>query len=118
MIELLILAGSFYALGLEANWVVVILSYAVADLIGRLAPTPGGIGFTEAGMVTFLHQFDGMGLNQAAAATFLFRFLLFVVPALYGSLVYYFLWAPKVYGGNELNQVARSANFCEARSYS
>lgn len=35
-----------------------------------------------------------MDINHAAAATFLFRILLFLMPALYGSLSYLFIWSP------------------------
>lgn len=98
--ELTILVGCFLALGLRADLVVVILAYAVADVLGRVAPTPGGFGLTEVGMVAFLHNFDGMALNEAAAVTFLFRFLLFLLPAFYGCLCYlYFL--PSVEGSAE-----------------
>jgi uncharacterized protein (TIRG00374 family) len=92
--ELTILWACFSALGLRADPVVLVLAYGVADVIGRIAPTPGGFGLTEVGMVAFLHQLDGMGTNEAAAATFLFRFLLFLVPAVYGTICYLFLWKP------------------------
>ena len=92
LIELTILWGSFTSLGISASPEVILLAYAVADVIGRIAPTPGGFGLTEVGMVAFLHRFDGMDVNEAAAATFLFRFLLFLVPALYGGLCYLFIW--------------------------
>ncbi len=100
LIELTILWGSFASLGISASPEVVLMGYALADVIGRIAPTPGGFGLTEVGMVAFLHRFDGMDVNEAAAATFLFRFLLFLVPAFYGGLCYLFAWSrlkmPKV----------------------
>ena len=42
-IELTTLWMSFYALGVPAPLLVVVLGYAVADLIGRVAPLPGGL---------------------------------------------------------------------------
>lgn len=92
--EIAILWASFAVLDLTATPLVLILSYAIADILGRVAPTPGGFGLTEVGMVAFLHSVDGMNLNEAAAATFLFRFLLFIVPVIYGGLCYLFLWSP------------------------
>ena len=92
LIELTILWSSFAALGVQVHPLVMILAYAVADLVGRVAPTPGGFGLTEVGMVAFVHKFDAIDLNEAAAATFLFRFLLFLLPAFYGCLCYLLLW--------------------------
>ena len=99
-LELLILWFSFAALGLYPTLVVVVMGYAVADIVGRVAPTPGGFGVTEVGMVSLIHHLGEVGLNEAAAATFLFRFLLFLLPALYGSLCYLFLWAPLIRAGD------------------
>jgi uncharacterized protein (TIRG00374 family) len=93
-IEVLILWASFFALGLQAPLMVIVLGYTVSDLIGRVAPTPGGFGLTEVGMVAMVTHLTGMGVNGAAAGTFLFRFLLFLLPALYGSLCYLFGWIP------------------------
>ena len=94
MIELAVLWGSFAALGLKVAPLVALMAYALSDFLGRIAPTPGGFGLTEVGMVALLHSFDGLDINQAAAATFLFRFLLFLLPAIYGSLCYVTLWMP------------------------
>lgn len=94
LVELAILWASFFALGLEVSPVALVLAYAVADVVGRIAPTPGGVGLTEMGMVALLAKVDGMDINHAAAATFLFRILLFLMPALYGSLSYLFIWSP------------------------
>lgn len=94
LIELAVLWGSFAALGLKVAPLVALMAYALSDFLGRIAPTPGGFGLTEVGMVALLHSFDGLDINQAAAATFLFRFLLFLLPAIYGSLCYVTLWMP------------------------
>lgn len=94
LIELAILWGAFAALDLQVSPLILLLAYGVADLVGRIAPTPGGFGVTELGMVALLHNLAGMNPNEAAAATFLFRFLLFLVPAIYGSLCYLFVWIP------------------------
>lgn len=93
-LELFALWLAFRALGLEANPLLLIMAYCTADLIGRLAPTPGGFGFTEVGMVALLHSFSALTLNQAAAGTFLFRGILYLAPAIYGVLSYLFLWVP------------------------
>ena len=93
-LELFALWLAFHALGLEANPLLLVMAYCTADLIGRLAPTPGGFGFTEVGMVALLSSFSALTLNQAAAATFLFRGIMYLAPAIYGLLSYLFLWVP------------------------
>lgn len=115
--ELGILWASFFALDLDVSPVALVLAYAVADVVGRIAPTPGGVGLTEMGMVALLARVDGMSINHAAAATFLFRILLFLLPALYGSLSYLFIWTPMSQARNdgkspqgELESVASSAS--------
>ncbi len=92
--ELAISWASFAALDLWVSPVALVMAYAVADVVGRIAPTPGGVGLTELGMVAILHSVDGMDVNHAAAATFLFRILIYLLPALYGGLFYLFVWAP------------------------
>ena len=93
-LELFALWLAFHALGLDANPLLLIMAYCTADLIGRLAPTPDGFGFTEVGMVALLHSFSTLTLNQAAAATFLFRGTIYLAPAIYGLFSYLFLWIP------------------------
>lgn len=92
--ELAISWASFAALDLWVSPVALVMAYAVADVVGRVAPTPGGVGLTELGMVAILHSVDGMDVNHAAAATFLFRILIYLIPALYGGLFYLFVWTP------------------------
>lgn len=92
--EIAILWIAFQALDLTVSPVALVLAYAVADVVGRIAPTPGGVGLTELGMVALLHNVDGMDINHAAASTFLFRILIYLLPALVGGLSYLFVWTP------------------------
>ena len=87
-LEFLLLWVSFAALGLQVNPLLLVIAYCASDIIGRLAPTPGGVGFTELGMVTLISSFSLLGLEQAAAAVFLFRAALFLLPAFYGACCY------------------------------
>jgi uncharacterized protein (TIRG00374 family) len=103
IVELGLLWGSFAALGVSVNPVLLALAYSTADLLGRLAPTPGGVGVTEFGMVTLIHNFSSLGLNQTAAAVLLFRATLFILPALYGVACYVFLWVPEKTRGLEIS---------------
>jgi hypothetical protein len=52
-------------------------------------------------MVALLHGFSALTLNQAAAATFLFRGVLYLAPAIYGLLSYLALWVPMAATGGE-----------------
>ena len=45
------LVAAFPLLGLPVPWRTVLFAYAVAQIVGSLAPVPGGIGFVEGGMV-------------------------------------------------------------------
>ena len=47
-------------------------------------------------------------LNQAAAATFLFRGTIYLAPALYGLLSYLFLWIPMVTPDREESTLFRN----------
>lgn len=91
-VEIAMLWVSFRALGLAPEPAVLVLAYTASDLLGRIAPTPGGVAVTEAGMVAVLTQLTGMSVNEAAAGTFLFRLTSFVLPAAYGAFCYTYLW--------------------------
>lgn len=62
----------FAALGRPENALVVMAVVALGASAGMLAGTPGGVGTTEAAMVALFVAL-GVGPNEAAAATLLFR---------------------------------------------
>ena len=76
----------------EAAFTVVVLAYALPALLGRISAMPGGIGITEAGMISILNAASGVTLDQAAAATTVFRVGTVAFAAFFGGIVYVFAW--------------------------
>ena len=64
--------------------------FFLAHLAGTFAPTPGGVGVVEAGMTGALMT-AGVETTTALAAVIIYRFLTYVVPILFGALLYV-LW--------------------------
>lgn len=79
------LYASIQAIHGQAALVVIIALFITSVLVGEIAPTPGGIGATEAVLVLGL---SGAGLTapQAIAATLVFRFVTFMLPLLPGAV--------------------------------
>lgn len=63
----------------------VFIIYVTASLVSNIAPTPGGIGATEAVLVVGLVS-ASVSLPQAAAATVIFRLFTFWLPIIPGGL--------------------------------
>ena len=61
--------------------------FFLAHLAGTFAPTPGGVGVVEAGMTGALMA-AGVETTTALAAVIIYRFLTYVVPILFGALLY------------------------------
>lgn len=79
------LYASIQAIHGQVALVVVISLFITSVLVSEIAPTPGGIGATEAVLVLGL---SGAGLTapQAIAATLVFRFVTFMLPLLPGAI--------------------------------
>jgi len=63
--------------------------FFLAHLAGTFAPTPGGVGVVEAGTTGALMA-AGVETTTALAAVIIYRFLTYVVPIVFGALLY--LW--------------------------
>lgn len=61
--------------------------FFLAHLFSTFAPTPGGVGVVEAG-VTGALMAAGVETTSALAAVIVYRFLTYVVPILFGALLY------------------------------
>ncbi|MEZ4617558.1 MAG: hypothetical protein R2867_18875 [Caldilineaceae bacterium] len=61
-------------------------------MLGRLAPVPGGIGVTEASMVGVLVSVAAMSSHTATAVVIIYRIATILFQALFGALVYFFVW--------------------------
>ncbi len=68
------------------------LAYVLPALLARIAPVPGGVGITEAGMVGFLVSSAGVATNPASVAVAVFRVCTTLWQAMMGSVVYFFAW--------------------------
>jgi len=69
-----------------------LLAFTLPTMLGRISAMPAGVGVTEAGMIGILDSAPGVTLDQAAAATMIFRVGTVFFAALAGALVYAFYW--------------------------
>lgn len=79
------LIAAFTVLALPIPWRGVLFAYAGAQVIGSLAPVPGGIGFVEGGMVGAF-ALVGTPVGNALAATLIYRFVTTWLVAAIGSV--------------------------------
>jgi len=77
--DLLCLYLVFLALGYHVALAALTVSYAVANAVGSLAPTPGGLGAVEGLMITLLVSFD-VPSPQAIAVVLVYRLINFWLP--------------------------------------
>ena len=83
-------------LGADISFMSALLAYTLSTMLGRLTPLPGGVGVTEAALVGILHKVGGISLEQAAAATALFRVGTTLFGAVVGTAVYALWWNRRV----------------------
>lgn len=84
---------SLLAVHAHPNIIQILLVYIAGSSLGSVAPTPGGIGATEAALVSALTLFN-TPLEQAIAGVLIFRLVSF--------------WLPMVVGFFALQQLARA----------
>lgn len=80
----------FIALGAPVNPGIVIIAYAIADLLGSLPLTPAGLGIFEVSMGAIFYAY-GYPVEVLAAAVLGFRFFSFWLCTLAGGVCYVFL---------------------------
>jgi uncharacterized membrane protein YbhN (UPF0104 family) len=80
-----VLYASVQSVHADAAYLVVVVIFIATLLVSELAPTPGGIGATEATLIIGL---SGAGLNieQSIAATLIFRLISFLLPMIPGAI--------------------------------
>ena len=83
-------------LGADITFASALLAYTLSSMLGRLTPLPGGVGVTEAALVGVLHKVGGLTLDQAAAATAIFRVGTTLLGAVVGTAVYALWWNRRV----------------------
>lgn len=87
----LALGLSLRGLGLAVPPGTLLLAFVLPTLLGRLSSFPGGVGVTEASMVTILSAVQGVDTNLAAAAVAVFRVGTVFFAAVFGGFVYLFV---------------------------
>jgi uncharacterized protein (TIRG00374 family) len=65
----------------------VLIAYVVANLLGMVPVTPGGLGFVETGLVATL-GLAGVGAGDAVLATLAYRLISFWLPIPAGLVAY------------------------------
>ena len=83
-------------LGADITFASALLAYTISTMLGRLTPLPGGVGVTEAALIGVLHKVGGLSLEQAAAATAIFRVGTTLFSAVVGTAVYALWWPRRV----------------------
>ncbi len=83
-------------LGADVTFVAALLAYTLSTMLGRLTPLPGGVGVTEAALIGVLHKVGGISVEQAAAATAIFRVGTTLFGAVVGTAVYALWWNRRV----------------------
>lgn len=83
-------------LGADISFASALLAYTISTMLGRLTPLPGGVGVTETALVGVLHKVGGISLEQAAAATAIFRVGTTLFGAVVGTAVYALWWNRRV----------------------
>jgi uncharacterized membrane protein YbhN (UPF0104 family) len=85
LMEVIVLYASILAIHGHLAFVAVFTVFIVSLLVSDIAPTPGGLGATEAVLILGLSG-AGLDASQAVAATVIFRFITFLLPILPGAI--------------------------------
>lgn len=80
-----VLYASVQAVHADMAYIIVLVVFIAALLVSELAPTPGGIGATEATLILGLSG-AGLTVEQSIAATLIFRFMSFLLPMIPGAI--------------------------------
>jgi uncharacterized protein (TIRG00374 family) len=83
VLEAAVLAMVMTAFGLDLTPTQTFAAFGVSQLAGGLPGTPGGIGYTEAGLVGVL-AFFGFAVEVTVAPILFFRLVSYWLPALAG----------------------------------
>lgn len=88
LFDYLVLLTALAAVGVHANWAVVLLVYTATVWLAIVPLTPGGIGFVEAGLLGML-VLSGVPAPQATLATLGYRLVSYVAPMAIGLPTYW-----------------------------
>ena len=79
LFDYLTLLAALTAVGANPNPVLVLLAYAISQMLAAVPITPGGLGIVEAGLVATL-ALAGIGAADAVVATFAYRLFSYWLP--------------------------------------
>lgn len=88
--DVVCLIGAFAVLNFPVPWRAVLFAYAAAQIVGSLAPVPGGIGFVEGGMIGAF-ALVGTPAARAIVATVIYRLITSWGVAAVGSVTLFVL---------------------------
>ena len=88
LFDYLVLLASLAAVGVHADWAVVLLVYTATVWLAIVPLTPGGVGFVEAGLLGML-VLSGVPVPQATLATLSYRLVSYVGPVAVGLPTYW-----------------------------
>ena len=107
LLDLGALLAALASVGAHPRASLVLLAYVVAQLLGMLPFTPGGLGFVEVGLVGTL-QLAGVSPAEAVLATLAYRLVAFWLPIPMG-IVAYVLYTRR-YGGQRARELVRQGS--------
>ncbi len=87
LLDFAALVMAVYGTGSRPNPLLILLAYAVAQILTIVPLTPSGLGFVEVGLVGFL-GFAGMETGAALVATLAYRLVAYWLPLLAGPVAY------------------------------
>lgn len=85
VVSAFVLFACIHAIGIDLNFVTVLVLLIISVLVSEGAPTPGGLGATEFVLIFGLTN-AGLSPTQSVAVTVLFRFVTFVLPIIPGGI--------------------------------
>lgn len=85
LFEFLAAYAVFLALGVETNFLIVVIVVAMSNLLGDISPVPGGIGVIESSMIV-LYTASGISPATAAIAALLTRLVYYIHVILLGGI--------------------------------
>lgn len=85
--DYLALLAALAAVGADPQPTLVLLAFALSQIVKMIPITPGGLGFVEAGLTGAL-ALAGVGAAQALVATAAYRLVSFFLPIVAGAVAY------------------------------
>jgi hypothetical protein len=101
--DYLTLLAALAGVGARPAPALVLLSFAIAQILAQVPITPGGLGFVEAGLTATL-KLAGVATGNAVLATFAYRFVSYWLPMAIGAIAV--IVHRRRYGGDRPELVA------------